>query len=128
VHQRQRGHLPRHPDSTVLKDGDIVNCDVTIYLDGVHGDTNATFLVGEVSEQDRRLVEVTRECLEVGIAAVRPGGRIRDIGKAIQTHAEGTATASSAPSSVTASGAASTATRRSSTTTTRRPRARSCRG
>jgi methionyl aminopeptidase len=41
------------PDSTVLKDGDIVNCDVTIYLDGVHGDTNATFLVGDVSEQDR---------------------------------------------------------------------------
>ncbi len=77
------------PDSTVLKDGDIVNCDVTIYLDGVHGDTNATFLVGEVSDEDRRLVEVTRECLDVGIAAVRPGGRIRDIGRAIQAHAEG---------------------------------------
>ena len=76
------------PDSTVLKDGDIVNCDVTIYLDGVHGDTNATFLVGDVSDQDRRLVEVTRECLDVGIAAVRPGGRVRDIGKAIQAHAE----------------------------------------
>jgi methionyl aminopeptidase len=77
------------PDSTVLKDGDIVNCDVTIFLDGVHGDTNATFLVGDVSEQDRRLVAVTRECLDVGIAAVRPGGRIRDIGAAIQSHAEG---------------------------------------
>jgi len=76
------------PDSTVLKDGDIVNCDVTIYLDGVHGDTNATFLVGDVDEASRRLVEVTRECLEVGIAAVTPGGRVRDIGKAIQAHAE----------------------------------------
>ncbi len=76
------------PDSTVLQDGDIVNCDVTIYLDGVHGDTNATFLVGEVDEPSRRLVEVTRECLDVGIDAVRPGGRMRDIGRAIQTHAE----------------------------------------
>ncbi|MCU1595566.1 MAG: methionine aminopeptidase [Frankiales bacterium] len=77
------------PDSTVLKDGDIVNLDVTIYLDGVHGDTNATFLVGEVDEESRRLVEVTRECLVRGIAAVKPGGRVRDIGKAIQTYAEG---------------------------------------
>lgn len=76
------------PDSTVLKDGDIVNCDVTIFLDGVHGDTNATFLVGDVDEASRRLVEVTRECLDVGIAAVRPGARVREIGKAIQTHAE----------------------------------------
>jgi methionyl aminopeptidase len=76
------------PDSTVLVDGDIVNCDVTIYLDGVHGDTNATFLVGEVDEQSRRLVEVTRECLDLGIAAVRPGRRVRDIGRAIQDHAE----------------------------------------
>ncbi len=77
------------PDSTVLKDGDIVNCDVTIYLDGVHGDTNATFLVGEVDEASRRLVEVTRECLDRGIAAVQPGARVRDIGKAIQAYAEG---------------------------------------
>ena len=77
------------PDSTVLADGDIVNCDVTIYLDGVHGDTNATFLVGDVDEQSRALVEVTRECLELGIAAVRPGGTVRDIGRAIQAHAEG---------------------------------------
>ena len=77
------------PDSTALADGDIVNCDVTIFLDGVHGDTNATFLVGEVDEPSRRLVEVTRECLEVGIAAVRPGGTVRDIGQAIQAYAEG---------------------------------------
>ena len=76
------------PDSTVLTDGDIVNLDVTVYLDGVHGDTNATFLVGEVDEPSRQLVEVTRQCLDHGIAAVRPGARVRDIGKAIQTHAE----------------------------------------
>jgi methionyl aminopeptidase len=54
------------PDSSVLQDGDIVNCDVTIYLDGVHGDTNATFLVGEVDEASRTLVEVTRRSLDVG--------------------------------------------------------------
>ena len=76
------------PDSTVLKDGDIVNCDVTIFLGGVHGDTNATFLVGEVDEESKRLVEVTRECLDIGIAAVKPGGTVRDIGRAIQAHAE----------------------------------------
>ena len=76
------------PDSTVLQDGDIVNCDVTIFLDGFHGDTNATFLVGDVDAESRRLVEVTRECLEHGIAAVRPGGTVRDIGRAIQAHAE----------------------------------------
>ncbi len=76
------------PDSTVLKDGDIINLDVTIYLDGVHGDTNATFLVGDVDEASRKLVDVTRICLEKGIAAVKPGGRVRDIGKAIQTYAE----------------------------------------
>ena len=77
------------PDSTVLKDGDIVNLDVTIYLDGVHGDTNATFLVGEVDDDSLRLVQVTRECLTKGIEAVQPGGTVRDIGKAIQAHAEG---------------------------------------
>jgi methionyl aminopeptidase len=76
------------PDSTELRDGDIVNLDVTVYLDGMHGDTNATFLVGEVDEESRRLVTVTRECLDLGIAAVRPGGQVRDIGRAIQAHAE----------------------------------------
>jgi methionyl aminopeptidase len=76
------------PDSTRLREGDIVNCDVTVYLDGVHGDTNATFIVGEVDETSARLVQVTRECLELGIAAVRPGAQIREIGAAIQQHAE----------------------------------------
>ncbi len=55
----------------------------------MHGDTNATFGVGQVDEESRRLVEVTRTSLDVGIAAVRPGARVRDIGKAIQTYAEG---------------------------------------
>ncbi len=77
------------PDNRPLADGDIVNLDVTIYLDGVHGDTNATFLVGDVDEDSRRLVRVTHECLDLGIAAVRPGRPISDIGKAIQRHAEG---------------------------------------
>jgi methionyl aminopeptidase len=76
------------PDSTRLREGDIVNCDVTVYLDGVHGDTNATFLVGEVDETSSRLVQVTRECLELGIAAVRPGAQVREIGAVIQQHAE----------------------------------------
>ncbi|MET0727066.1 MAG: type I methionyl aminopeptidase [Acidimicrobiales bacterium] len=77
------------PDDRVLLDGDIVNLDVTIYLDGVHGDTNATFLVGNVDPESRRLVEVTRECLERAIATVRPGAPFNVIGKAIQAHAEG---------------------------------------
>ena len=80
------------PDSTRLRDGDIVNIDVTVFLDGVHGDTNATFFVGGEEACDplsRRLVRVTRECLDLGIAAVRPGARVKDIGAAIQPHAEG---------------------------------------
>ncbi len=77
------------PDSRGLVDGDIVNLDVTIYLDGVHGDTNATFLVGKVDPESRRLVEVTRECLERAIDVVRPGAPFNAIGRAIQEHAEG---------------------------------------
>ncbi|HET9596318.1 MAG TPA: type I methionyl aminopeptidase [Anaeromyxobacteraceae bacterium] len=75
------------PDSRPLEDGDIVNLDVTIYLDGMHGDCSATFPVGEVDEASRRLVRVTRECLELGIAAVKPGRPISDIGRAIERHA-----------------------------------------
>lgn len=76
------------PDDRALLDGDIVNLDVTIFLDGVHGDTNATFLVGEVDLPSRRLVEVTRECLDRAIAQVRPGRPFNVIGAAIQEHAE----------------------------------------
>ncbi|HEY8544938.1 MAG TPA: type I methionyl aminopeptidase, partial [Acidimicrobiales bacterium] len=76
------------PDDRALRDGDIVNLDVTIYLDGVHGDTNATYPVGRIDEASARLIRVTRECLERGIEAVKPGRPINVIGKAIQTHAE----------------------------------------
>src|SRR5690606_8521501 len=76
------------PDDRPLRDGDIVNLDVTIYLDGVHGDTNATFPVGQIDEASARLIEVTRACLERGIAAVKPGRPVRAIGRAIQEHAE----------------------------------------
>jgi methionyl aminopeptidase len=77
------------PDDRALIDGDIVNLDVTIFLDGVHGDTNATFPVGTIDEGSADLIRVTRECLDQGIAAVAPGRPIRDIGRAIQVHAEG---------------------------------------
>jgi methionyl aminopeptidase len=76
------------PDDRALLDGDIVNIDVTAYFDGVHGDTNATFLVGEVDDESRRLVDVTREAMFLGIDAVRPGRPVSDIGAAIQHHAE----------------------------------------
>ncbi len=71
------------PDDRPLADGDIVNLDVTVYLGGVHGDTNGMFLAGDVDEASRRLVRVTEECLMNGVAAVRPGRPISDIGKAI---------------------------------------------
>ena len=77
------------PDDRALVDGDIVNLDVTIFLDGVHGDTNATFPVGQIDEASADLVRVTRECLDLGIAAVAPGRQVREIGRAIQAHAEG---------------------------------------
>ena len=75
------------PDDRPLRDGDIVNLDVTIFLDGVHGDTNATFAVGHVDEASRRLIDVTRECTELGIGAVAPGRPFSDIGRAIEGHA-----------------------------------------
>ncbi|AKL72669.1 methionine aminopeptidase, type I [Actinobacteria bacterium IMCC26256] len=75
------------PDDRVLENGDILNIDVTAYIDGVHGDTNATFLVGDVDAGSRRLVEVTRECLEFAIEAVIPGRPLSDIGRAIEGHA-----------------------------------------
>lgn len=72
----------------VLKEGDIVNIDVTTILDGFHGDTSRTFLVGQVAPETKQLVETTWECLHRGIRTIRPGGRIRDIGSAIQDYAE----------------------------------------
>ncbi|MGH9212277.1 MAG: type I methionyl aminopeptidase [Acidimicrobiales bacterium] len=76
------------PDDRALIDGDIVNLDVTIYVDGVHGDTNATFPVGTVDAESDRLIRVTRESLDRGIDAVQPGKPISVIGRAIQSHAE----------------------------------------
>ncbi len=75
------------PDDRPLADGDIVNCDITIFLQGVHGDTSATFTVGEVDPAVERLVQVTRQCLWRGIRAVEPGGRLNAIGRAIEEHA-----------------------------------------
>ncbi|HET7754852.1 MAG TPA: type I methionyl aminopeptidase [Anaeromyxobacteraceae bacterium] len=75
------------PDSRPLRDGDIVNLDVTIFLDGMHGDCSATYPVGRVDEASSRLLRVTRECMETGIAAVKPGRPVSDIGRAIETHA-----------------------------------------
>ncbi|MBF2050031.1 MAG: type I methionyl aminopeptidase [Elainella sp. C42_A2020_010] len=72
----------------ILKDGDIINIDVTPLVDGYHGDTSRTFFVGEPSPLARRLVEVTEECMWRGIRAVKPGARIGDIGAAIQEYAE----------------------------------------
>jgi methionyl aminopeptidase len=76
------------PGDRVLKDGDIVNIDVTPILDGWHGDTSRMFLVGDVGIKARRLVDVTYECLMIGIEAARPGNHLGDIGAAIQRHAE----------------------------------------
>ena len=75
----------------VLKDGDNVNVDVTLYYPsehGFHGDTSATFYVGEPSEEAKRVVETARWCLELGVATVHEGARVRDIGRAIQEYAE----------------------------------------
>ena len=76
------------PSEKTLKDGDIVNIDVTPLLDGWHGDTSRMYLVGDVALKARRLVEVTYECLMIGIEQARPGARLGDIGAAIQRHAE----------------------------------------
>lgn len=76
------------PSEKTIKDGDIVNIDVTPLLDGWHGDTSRMYLAGDVSLKARRLVDVTYECLMIGIEQARPGNRVGDIGAAIQAHAE----------------------------------------
>ncbi|WP_414578489.1 type I methionyl aminopeptidase [Anabaena sp. CCY 9402-a] len=73
----------------VLKEGDIINIDVTPIVDGYHGDTSKTFIVGTAAPKVQHLVEVTQKCLYLGIAEVKPGARIGDIGAAIQEYAEG---------------------------------------
>jgi len=76
------------PDDRQLQEGDIVNVDITAYLDGVHGDTNATFGVGDVDEESRLLVERTREALNRGIKAIRPGRQVSIIGRVIESYAK----------------------------------------
>ena len=71
-----------------LKDGDILNIDVTVIKDGWHGDTSKMFLVGKCAPHNQRLVKITQECLYKGIEAVKPGAYLGDIGNAIQKHAE----------------------------------------
>ncbi len=75
-------------DDKFLKNGDIINIDITVIKDGYHGDTSKMFFVGEVAEHARRLVQVTRECLLMGIEAALPGNRLGDIGHVIQQHGE----------------------------------------
>ncbi len=76
------------PDTTVLTDGDIINIDITAFIDGVHGDTDATYLVGEVDDESRLLVERTQEALMRGIRAVRPGRQINVVGRVIESYAK----------------------------------------
>lgn len=76
------------PDSTVVQDGDIVNIDITAFIHGVHGDTNATFLAGNVDEESRLLVERTRQSLDRAIKAVMPGRPISVIGRVIEAYAK----------------------------------------
>jgi methionyl aminopeptidase len=76
------------PDDTVLENGDIVNIDITAYKNGVHGDSNVTFIVGEAREEVELLVERTRESLARGIKAVAPGRQVNVIGRAIESYAK----------------------------------------
>ena len=73
------------PDTTVIQEGDICNIDVTAYKNGVHGDTNATFLAGEVAEEHKLLVERTHEAMMRGIRAAKPGRQVNVIGRVIES-------------------------------------------
>jgi len=76
------------PDDKPLRDGDILNIDVTLFYEGWHGDASRMYVAGEAPRRAQRLIDVTYECLNRGIAAVKPGGHVGDIGHAIQTYAE----------------------------------------
>jgi methionyl aminopeptidase len=76
------------PDDRRLQGGDIVNLDITIYVHGMHGDTNATYPVGPIDQYSEKLIRVTHECLMLGIDAVKPGRPIADIGRAIEPYAD----------------------------------------
>jgi methionyl aminopeptidase len=76
------------PAAKALKEGDVVNIDVTVILDGWHGDTSRMYSVGEVKRKAMRLMDITYECMVRGIEAIKPGARLGDLGAAIQEHAE----------------------------------------
>ncbi|MEE8434244.1 MAG: type I methionyl aminopeptidase [bacterium] len=76
------------PGEEALKEGDIINVDVTPILHGFYGDSSRMYLIGKVSPEAEKLSRITKECMELGIAQVRPGGTVGDIGHAIQVHAE----------------------------------------
>lgn len=76
------------PGDRVLREGDVANVDVTAIVEGWHGDTSRMYPIGQVNPRARKLVEVTYDCLERGLAAVKPGARLGDIGHAIQSYAE----------------------------------------
>lgn len=76
------------PGNRILKDGDILNIDVTVLKDGYHGDTSKMFGVGKIPVMAERLMRITKECMDLGIAVSKPGGHLGDIGAVIQEHAE----------------------------------------
>ena len=76
------------PNDKPMKDGDIINIDITVIKDGYHGDTSQMFSVGQVAPWAEKLAQVTQQCLYLGIEQVRPGARLGDIGAVIQKHAE----------------------------------------
>jgi methionyl aminopeptidase len=76
------------PNDKSLKEGDIVNIDVTVLKDGYHGDTSRMFTIGKVASHAKRLIKITQECLYLGMKAVEPGAYLGDIGHVIQSHAE----------------------------------------
>lgn len=75
-------------EKEILRDGDIINVDVSTILDGYYSDASRMFMIGNVSPEKRRLVEVTKECLQIGMEAAKPFGWVGDIGHAIQKHAQ----------------------------------------
>lgn len=75
------------PDQRKLREGDIINIDISLYHDGFHADLNETYAVGEIDEESKKLIRVTRECLDDAIALCKPGTLFRDIGKAIEPKA-----------------------------------------
>lgn len=104
------------PNDKPLKDGDVLNIDVTVIKDGYHGDTSKMFMVGKVAEWAERLAKVTQECMYKGIELVKPGTRLGDIGEVIQKHAERTVSPWSANTAAMASARSSMKSRRCCTT------------